>query len=329
MRNWDARDELGDCPGDREQRDCQAVAHKLGIQLHVVSFEREYWQEVFTPFLHDYERGLTPNPDVDCNRTIKFAALLQHVRSTLGARFLATGHYARLLAPAAGAQDTAPRLAAAADLSKDQSYFLCRVDRAAWADVLFPLAELGKAQDVRPLARALQLPTSAKRESMGLCFVGKRNFKQFIARYIEPAPGEIVTSAGTVLGRHEGVFLYTPGQRVRLGGQSHAWYVLSKDAASRRVVVVSDEQSALLNSARLEARGFVWQSREHAAVGTAVQARLRHLGPLYEATISRIDGEHGDVLCLELGEPARAAAPGQVLALYEHSGAVLGGGVLV
>eukprot|EP00850_Spirogloea_muscicola_P016832 SM000140S00581 [mRNA] locus=s140:2736:4983:- [translate_table: standard] len=230
MRNWDVADEAGAarCALDDDRRDAQAVCRHLGIPFEEVEFVQRYWVDVFADFLAEYEQGLTPNPDLSCNRHIKFGALLSHVLQG-GADVLATGHYARI---SREASTQSARLLRGADRAKDQSYFLAGVKEEALRRVLFPLGSLQKS-DVRRLAAEARLPVAAKRSSAGICFVGRRKFADFLAEYVAAAPAEFVcVESGTALGAAPGgLSRYTHGQRACIAGAPEPWFVVGKDAA--------------------------------------------------------------------------------------------------
>jgi len=237
MKNWEEDDAPGYCAAAQDLADAAAVAGHLGIELHTVNFAAEYWERVFQYFLEEYRALRTPNPDVLCNREIKFRAFLDHALR-LGADWIATGHYARVTRDAAGSH-----LRLGADPDKDQTYFLHLLDQHQLARTLFPLADLTK-REVRSIARELGLPNAAKRDSTGICFIGERRFRDFLARYLPSDPGPIETPDGRLLGEHQGLAYYTIGQRQGLGiggvwdtGEA-PWFVAAKDAEANRLVVV-------------------------------------------------------------------------------------------
>lgn len=235
MQNWDAFEESdgtqAEC-AERDTNDARRVCERLGIGFHEVSFVREYWQDVFEVMLQGYHEGGTPNPDVMCNRHIKFDRFVSHALG-LGADLTATGHYAQL----DRAADGSVRLLTAADETKDQSYFLSQVRQGALRSALFPLGGLRKTV-VRARAAAAELHTAAKRDSAGICFIGRRNFGSFLQGYLPQAKGEFVcVTTGASVGTHRGYAVYTPGQRARISGQSTRWYVVGKDAAANVVHV--------------------------------------------------------------------------------------------
>jgi len=257
MKNWEDDDTDEHCTSREDLVDAAAVADVLGIELEAVNFAEEYRQRVFATFLAEYRAGRTPNPDVLCNSEIKFRAFLDHALA-LGADRIATGHYARV--HRAGAR---VELMKASDASKDQSYFLHRLTQAQLASVEFPLGDIAKKR-VREIAREAGLPTHAKRDSTGICFIGERPFREFLARYLPRTPGPIVTPEGREVGRHMGLAYYTLGQRQGLGvggarGAKEApWFVAAKDAARNALVVVQGHDDPRLHSIRVDAIDPHW-----------------------------------------------------------------------
>ena len=273
MQNWDTTDEAGAsaCPETEDLKDAQEVSKQLGIPFHKADFSRPYWTNVFTPFLEDYERGWTPNPDVLCNREIKFSKFRHFAQEALKTPWVATGHYARLRHPSppslpppsseAAAAAPPPQLLVGVDPSKDQSYFLSHVPSLAFTHTLFPLGYLTKPQ-VRALALNANLCTAQKEESMGICFVGKRRMGEFLPEYLKPLPGLLVSVVdGTVLGEQEGgLTLLTVGQGARIGGRAEKWFVCGKDMDRGVVWVAPGTNHPALFCDRLmvEEEGFNW-----------------------------------------------------------------------
>lgn len=309
MHNW-AEDEEGYCQSAEDYQDALAVCELLGIPLHRVSFAREYRERVFARFLADHERGLTPNPDVLCNREIKFGSFLGYARR-LGAERIATGHYART--------DAAGHLLRAADRGKDQTYFLHAVGREALAATMFPVGDLPKAQ-VRAIARREGLPNHDRQDSTGICFIGERPFGEFLGRYIEGMPGDIETADGRVVGRHSGLARYTLGQRqgLRVGGIRGAgdapWYVAAKNAERNVLVVVQGHDHPLLFADRLLAGDAAWVAGEPPLLPMACTARTRHRQPDRPC---RVELSSGGRLAVTFTEPQRALTPGQYVVFYE------------
>ncbi|KJE91972.1 tRNA methyl transferase [Capsaspora owczarzaki ATCC 30864] len=238
MKNWDELDETGHCTGEQDMRDAALSCAALGIPFRTVNFVKEYWNDVFTVFLQEYQRGRTPNPDILCNREIKFKALLNVVQTSFGAQFLATGHYAGVNRSAfASGLSPHPQLIEAHDKAKDQTYFLAAISSEALSRTLFPLYGLEKHQ-VKRIAHEIGLiELSTKKESVGICFVGKRRFDRFISNYIAPQPGYIELTDGTIVGQHQGHFLYTVGQHRGLPGGADQFCVVAKDSARNAVIV--------------------------------------------------------------------------------------------
>jgi tRNA-specific 2-thiouridylase len=311
MDNWDADDEY--CTAARDYQDARATARELGIVLHRVSFAADYRRQVFADFLASYRAGLTPNPDVLCNREIKFGRCLAYARR-LGATHFATGHYARLSTGADG-----PILRKAIDTEKDQSYFLHAVPRAQFADVLFPLGELHKAE-VRERARRAGLPVFDKPDSTGICFIGERPFAEFLARYIPESPGPIETASGERLGTHRGLPFYTLGQRggLAIGGtRGHAaepWYVARKDPGRNALIVVQRQQQAELacSTLRTGAPNWLCTAGERPA-RAGIKIRYRQPDQPGAVLASPAAG-----LTLHFDLPQRAATAGQYAVLYAN-----------
>ena len=230
MKNWEEADPNGVCLSSREYDDVAAVSERIGIPYYSVNFVEEYRKNVFDQFLADCKAGLTPNPDVLCNREIKFKVFLQKALE-LGAHSLATGHYCRLA--------DGPRLLKGSDPGKDQSYFLYAVDPAALSKALFPVGHLLKSE-VRTIARRAGLPTAEKKDSTGICFIGERNFKRFLSQYLGYQQGPVLTIDGKQVGTHDGLAYHTIGQRkgLGLGGEGEAWYVVKKDLSRNAIIVV-------------------------------------------------------------------------------------------
>lgn len=322
MQNW-ADDGSGDCRAEDDRRDAVAVSGRLGLPIHFRDFSGEYWAGVFEHFLAEYAAGRTPNPDVLCNREIKFKHFLDAARE-LGAEFIATGHYARV--DKAG---TEFRLLRAADRSKDQSYFLHQLGQAQLSATRFPLGDLLK-RDVREMARAAQLPTAAKKDSTGICFIGERDFREFLSRYLPAREGEIRTPAGQVVGRHPGVFYFTLGQRegLNIGGvrgfEPAPWYVVGKDVAGNVLYVDQGSDSPWLRSQTLWSEPAHWIAGQPPAARFFCSAQTRYRQPDQDCEVSvRGDGS----VEVRFAQSQRAVTPGQSLVLYDGE-VCLGGAVI-
>lgn len=320
MKNWEEDDEPGYCAAAQDLADAQAVAARLDIRLHLVNFATEYWDRVFAYFLAEYRALRTPNPDVLCNREVKFRAFLDHALG-LGADWIATGHYARVTRDGAGngGAEATCRLRLCADPGKDQTYFLHLLDQAQLARTLFPLAHLTKAQ-VRGLARALGLDNAHKKDSTGICFIGERRFGDFLARWLPSEPGPIETPAGRLLGEHRGLAWHTIGQRqgLGIGGVRDAgeapWFVAAKDAARNALIVVQGRDHPLLFADGLTGRQLHWIGGEPpAAAPFQCLCRLRHRQPLQACTVVEYDGDQCRV---RFAKPQRAVTPGQSAVFY-------------
>jgi tRNA-specific 2-thiouridylase len=322
MQNW-ADDGSGDCRAEDDRRDAVAVCGRLGIPIHFRDFSAEYWDGVFAHFLAEYAAGRTPNPDVLCNREVKFKHFLDAARE-LGAARIATGHYARV--DRAGGRW---RLLRARDRGKDQSYFLHQLGQEQLAATLFPLGELAKA-DVRAIASKAGLPTAAKKDSTGICFIGERDFREFLGRYLPARPGEMRTPDGRVVGTHPGVFYFTLGQRegLQIGGlrgfDAAPWYVVGKDVASNVLFVDQGSDSRYLQSTTTwtEVAHWIAGAPPSAAFRCVAQTRYRQQAEDCEVEVI---GDGG--LRVRFARPQRAVTPGQSLVLYDGV-ACLGGAVI-
>ncbi len=311
MVNW-TEDEAAYCTAADDFQSARAVAEELGIPLHRVDFSSEYRQKVFDRFLADYAAGKTPNPDVLCNREVKFQPFREHALR-LGADVVVTGHYARVEAGADG-----PRLLRAVDDNKDQTYFLAAVDRRHLEQVAFPLGAMTKPE-VRALAQQAGLPNHRRKDSTGICFIGEREFRSFLAEYLKPAPGPIEAADGSIVGEHRGLMFYTLGQRrgLAIGGRRGAaeapWFVVGKDATRNVLRVSQQSDDPQLMSSRIRAAPFHW-IRRPPQFPERLLARIRHRQSLQACRIDHVDGDQIEV-CFE--QPQRAAAAGQYLVLYD------------
>jgi tRNA-uridine 2-sulfurtransferase len=322
MSNWD-EDEDGYCTAAEDFQDARAVCERLAIPLHKVSFAGEYRERVFAYFLEEYRAGRTPNPDVLCNREIKFGVCFDYARR-LGAEWVATGHYARVEHAADG-----PHLLRGVDASKDQSYFLHAMPSQALARTLFPVGALQKA-DVRRLARELALPVFDKKDSTGICFIGERPFAEFLAQYLPARPGDIETADGRKVGEHRGLMYYTLGQRqgLRIGGRNdaseEAWYVADKDLERNALIVVQGHDHPALLRSRLIASQLSWVAGAAPASDFECTAKVRYRQPDQQCHVRVLASER---CVVEFDEPQRAVTPGQYAVFYRGE-ECLGGGVI-
>ncbi|ALJ28303.1 tRNA-specific 2-thiouridylase MnmA [Stenotrophomonas acidaminiphila] len=322
MQNW-ADDGSGHCRAEDDRRDAVAVCGRLGIPFHFRDFSAEYWQGVFEHFLAEYAAGRTPNPDVLCNREVKFKHFLDAARE-LGAGRIATGHYARV--EQSGGRW---RLLRGADRGKDQSYFLHQLGQVQLAATMFPIGHLEKSQ-LRRIARESGLPTHAKKDSTGICFIGERDFRQFLGQYLPAREGEIRDPHGQPIGRHPGVFYFTLGQRegLNIGGvrgrPAAPWYVVGKDVAANILYVDQGHDSPWLQSSRLRSEAMHWIAGGAPAATFTCTAQTRYRQPDEPCRVSV--GDDGTVQ-VQFERPQRAVTPGQSLVLYDGP-ECLGGAVI-
>jgi tRNA-specific 2-thiouridylase len=322
MQNWVEDDRFGECQADRDRADAVRVCAKLDVPFHARNFASDYWDRVFEIFLSEYRAGRTPNPDVLCNREIKFKTFLEHARS-LGAERIATGHYART-----DVVDGRQRLLRGHDANKDQSYFLYTLGQDQLAATVFPVGELAKPA-VRRMASEAGLPTHAKKDSTGICFIGERNFREFLGQYIPAQPGEMRTPDGAVLGVHIGTMYYTLGQRdgLRIGGRRGAanepWYVVGKDVAANVLYVAQGVDNDWLYSSRLVASELSWVAGTAVAQEFRCAAKSRYRQADQGCTV-RIAGTSCEV---QFDVPQRAVTPGQSVVFYRDE-ECLGGAII-
>jgi len=319
MKNWEEEDEeTGVCTAASDYEDVKSVCSTIGIPYYTVNFAREYRDRVFSYFLEEYARGRTPNPDVLCNCEIKFRAFLDFAVST-GAEHLATGHYARL------DHSDGTKLLRAKDLGKDQTYFLAGLTQKQLKNAMFPIGELQKP-DVRAIAQESGLSNAAKKDSTGICFIGERNFKQFLMQYLPAQPGEMVDETGRVIARHDGMMYYTLGQRKGLGiggrsdGSGESWFVIGKDLKRNLLIVQQGEHDELF-SLSLDAEKLNWIAGEPPAGEFACTAKFRYRQPDQEVRVT-IEGNGAHV---RFEHPQRAVTPGQWVVFYQGD-VCLGGG---
>ena len=322
MKNWDEDDGTAYCTAMEDLSDAQAVADKLHIHLHTANFASEYWDNVFEHFLSEYSAGRTPNPDIICNREIKFRAFLNYAIK-LGADAIATGHYVRT-----GHQSGKTTLLTGLDSSKDQSYFLYMVGNKELEKSIFPLGSLSKTE-VRSIAKKASLKTHDKKDSTGICFIGERRFKDFLQKYLPANPGEIRSKGGRYLGMHDGLMYHTIGQRKGLGigglrnSDQSPWYVVEKDLSKNTLIVVQNNEHPSLYSSVLRLKHCFWISGQAPELPLSCKAKIRYRQAdqkceLVEATNS---------FEARFSKAQRAVAPGQSIVFYEKD-QCLGGGII-
>ncbi len=308
MKNWE--EESGDaCPAEADARDVAQVAKVIGIPFYTVNFTKEYWEEVFEHFLQELKEGLTPNPDVLCNREVKFKKLLDKALG-IGGAALATGHYASNRSTPEGFL-----LERALDSTKDQTYFLYTATQASLSKTIFPLSHLNKLE-VRKIARALSLPVADKKDSTGICFIGERKFKDFLKPYLGNTPGDMRTPEGRFLGKHCGLPYYTIGQRkgLGIGGDGEAWFVAGKDVASNQLIIVQGAQHPSLFADELTAKEAHWIRGEPPALPVRCTAKIRYRQPDQHCVVRQ--GE-ADTLIVSFDTPQRAITPQQAVVFYD------------
>ena len=331
MKNWEEDDGTEYCTAMTDLADAQAVADKIGIKLHTANFAMEYWDRVFEHFLAEYSAGRTPNPDILCNKEVKFKAFLDYAL-TLGADYIATGHYARR-----GFSDETGKapLLRGLDNNKDQSYFLHAVAGDKIAKTLFPVGELEKSE-VRRIAEQYDLATAKKKDSTGICFIGERRFKDFLQQYLPAQKGDIYTDDGKKIGTHDGLMYYTLGQRggIGIGGvkdrDEAPWFVLHKDLDNNRLIVGQGHDHPMLQSTELTAYKLDWvidaPTQLFTAQGYRCTAKTRYRQPDQACTVFALD-ETGDTIKVVFDETQRAVTPGQSCVFYRDD-ICLGGGVI-
>ena len=321
MKNWDEQAEGSEeCTAAEDFDDVRAVCDHIGIPYYTVNFTQEYWERVFSIFLKEYQAGRTPNPDVLCNREIKFAAFLDFCMQT-GAEYMATGHYCRL-----GRENGETQLLKGLDPGKDQSYFLCMLTQQQLAPAMFPVGDLQKEQ-VRAIAEKAGLPVAKKKDSTGVCFIGERHFKPFLQQFLPAQPGNMRTLEGKVVGRHDGLMYYTLGQRRGLGiggaGNGERWFVLAKDMERNELIVTQGADHPLLYSKNALGTDATWISGEAPAGEFDCTCKYRYRQPDQAVHVSV--RENGQVL-VTAKERQRAVTPGQSMVFYQ--GAVCLGGAI-
>lgn len=328
MQNWEDDDEH--CTARQDYRDAKGVADQLGIPLDTVNFADEYWERVFAHFLDEYSAGRTPNPDILCNKEIKFNAFLDHAIK-MGADAIATGHYAQVgrSLPTSGNESGEVQLLRGHDQNKDQSYFLYTLNQRQLSSTLFPVGDLDKT-DLRKIAQDTGIHVHSKKDSTGICFIGERKFNEFLAQYLPAQPGDIVTDSGDTLGKHNGLMFYTLGQRqgLGIGGKANAddspWYVLAKDLIDNQLIVGQGHNHPMLFRDTLSAHQMHWVSGQAAAAKFECTAKVRYRQQDQHCTVT-VTG--ADSIDMQFNEPVRAITPGQSVVLYQDD-VCLGGAVI-
>lgn len=318
MKNWEEDDTDTFCPASQDMADAQAVCDQLQIELHRVNFSAEYWELVFANFLAEYKAGRTPNPDILCNKEIKFKAFLNYAKQR-GADFIATGHYVR--------RDAEGHLYKAIDNAKDQSYFLYALNQEQISQSLFPLGELTKSE-VRAIAQKAGFANHAKKDSTGICFIGERKFKKFLNDYLPAKPGEIRSLENKLLGKHDGLMFYTLGQRQGLGIGGHKdypeepWYVYKKDLTKNILYVTQGQDHPALFTDKLHAKQLHWISGCNSS-NLSLSAKIRYRQSDQPCELIQTQ----DGFEIHFKEAQRAVTPGQSIVFYERD-RCLGGGII-
>ncbi|PDL39423.1 tRNA 2-thiouridine(34) synthase MnmA [Listeria monocytogenes] len=319
MKNWDDTDEFGVCTATEDYDDVIRVANQIGIPYYAVNFEKEYWDKVFTYFLDEYKLGRTPNPDVMCNKEIKFKAFLEHAES-LGADYVATGHYAQVKKVGDEIE-----LLRGVDNNKDQTYFLNQLSQDQLKKVMFPLGAMEKTE-VREIAKKAGLATADKKDSTGICFIGERNFKQFLSEYLPAQPGEMRTLDGEVLGKHDGLMYYTIGQRhgLGIGGDGEPWFVVGKDLKENVLFVEQGFHHETLYSDSLIATDISFTTNAEKPKTIECTAKFRYRQTDTKVTVHLREDGTAEVV---FADPVRAITPGQAVVFYDGD-VCLGGGTI-
>lgn len=323
MKNWEEEDNAEYCSAAEDRKDAEEVADKLGIPFHSINFAAEYWDHVFEHFLAEYQAGRTPNPDILCNKEIKFKAFLNYAQK-LGCDKIATGHYARI-----HEKNGLSYMLKGIDPNKDQTYFLYTLQQAQLSRALFPVGDLLKPK-VRSIAAAQGFDNATKKDSTGICFIGERKFKDFLSRYLPAKAGNIVTEKGEVIGEHSGLMYYTIGQRqgIGVGGQKEssgkAWYVAAKNLNDNELIVVQGQEHPLLYKETLKAAQLHWTTGTPPSK-TQLSAKIRYRQIDQPCNIKFLDK---DLLEVSFNNPQRAVTSGQSIVFYRGE-ECLGGGIIL
>jgi len=319
MKNWDDTDEFGVCTATEDYEDVISVCNDIGIPYYAVNFEKQYWDKVFTYFLEEYKAGRTPNPDVMCNKEIKFKAFMEHAMS-LGADYLATGHYAQVVEVDGGVA-----MLRGKDNNKDQTYFLNQLTQEMLDKVMFPIGDLDKSV-VREKALEAGLSTAKKKDSTGICFIGERNFKDFLGEYLPAQPGVMKTMTGVKMGNHDGLMYYTIGQRhgLGIGGEGEPWFVVGKELKTNVLLVEQGFHHDALYSDSLTATDISFTTAKEMPKKFNCTAKFRYRQPDTKVSVElREDG----TAFVEFESPVRAITPGQAVVFYNED-ECLGGGTI-
>jgi tRNA-specific 2-thiouridylase len=328
MKNWEEDDTQEMCTADEDVKDAQAVCDRLGIKLHRRNFASEYWDHVFEEFLTEYQQGRTPNPDILCNREIKFKTFLDHA-DDLGADMMATGHYVRK-----GEVNGQFQLLKGLDQNKDQSYFLYAINQYQLSRTLFPVGEIEKPE-VRQIAENLGLNVFDKKDSTGICFIGEKRFQDFLSTYLKPNPGEIITPDGQVVGQHNGLMYYTIGQRQGLGiggvrnGLAEPWFVIAKAHDNNQLIVGQSNHEALMLDDTLLAKQVTWVAGHAPDYPLQCQAKIRYRQADQACEVSLIEdttSEH-ETIVVKFKQTQKAITPGQSVVFYQGD-VCLGGAII-
>ena len=326
MKNWEEKDEDGVCTSTQDHDDAMRVADKIGIPCYTVNFSKQYLDRVFAYFIDEYKKLRTPNPDILCNTEIKFKAFLEFALS-MDADYMATGHYARLDRSSLTNDNNGVKLLRAVDKNKDQTYFLAGLSDRQLERVLFPVGDIAKTE-VRRLAKSAGLATASKKDSTGICFIGERDFKDVLMRFLPATPGYIVDITGRVLGKHDGLMYYTIGQRKGLGiggrnfGSGESWYVVGKDIKSNLLIVQQGEHEELYSTS-LECNNISFIGSAPTEQRLCCSAKFRYRQPDQNVTVTL----NGDGCLIDFDTPQRAITKGQWAVLYKGD-QCLGGGAI-
>lgn len=334
MKNWEQDDTDSYCAASEDLKDAEAVCTKLNIKLHTINFAQEYWDKVFTYFLEEYKSGRTPNPDILCNKEIKFKCFLEYAINNLNADYIATGHYARVNKLKISDNNYKYQLLKSIDTNKDQTYFLHALNEQQLSKTIFPLGEINKTE-VRDIAKELNLITHDKKDSTGICFIGERNFKDFLSQYLPAQPGNIIDENNNIIGKHDGLMYYTIGQRqgLNLGGLKNyselPWYVADKNLDNNTLLVVQGSEHPLLfkNNIKLLNPHFINPDvnnilQQEKILNITAKSRYRQKD---QQAVLKLNNNNN--LFIEFTEDQRAITPGQSMVFYQDQ-VCLGGAVI-